>query len=239
MRRLWFTGLILVLSLVAQSGAQSVAQSGEDIYLSQCALCHGAGGEGGRGPTLARPKLRHAPDEETLFRVIRRGIPNSGMPATGLAEREIRLVMEHVRALGRVAAPVRPPGDPQRGQQIYAGKGQCAGCHQAFGPDLSGIGERRSVAHLRTSLTDPAADVPAGFMLVEAVTPGGRKVSGARLNEDTFSLQLLDASGNVRSFWKSELRAWKRLPGQSPMPSYRGVLSETELDDLVAFLVTQ
>ena len=231
MRRLWFTGLILVLSLVAQSG--------EDIYLSQCALCHGAGGEGGRGPTLARPKLRHAPDEETLFRVIRRGIPNSGMPATGLAEREIRLVMEHVRALGRVAAPVRPPGDPQRGQQIYAGKGQCAGCHQAFGPDLSGIGERRSVAHLRTSLTDPAADVPAGFMLVEAVTPGGRKVSGARLNEDTFSLQLLDASGNVRSFWKSELRAWKRLPGQSPMPSYRGVLRETELDDLVAFLVTQ
>ncbi len=234
MRRLWFTGLLSVLSLLAQSGPQS----GASIFLTQCAVCHGAGGEGGRGPTLARPKLRHAPDEEALFRVIRRGIPNSGMPATGLAEREIRQVMEHVRALARVAAPARPPGDPLRGRQIYAGKGGCVGCHQAFGPDLSGIGEQRSFAHLRTSLTDPAADVPAGFMLVEAVTQGSRKISGARLNEDTFSLQLLDASGNVRSFWKSELRAWKLLPGQTPMPSYRGVLSETELDDLVAFLVT-
>lgn len=221
------------------TGLSLLAQTGESIYLSQCAVCHGERGGGGRGPSLARPTLRHAPDDEALSRIIRRGIPNSGMPATGLAEREIQLVAGHVRALGRVAAPPKPAGDPQRGQRIHDSQGGCTGCHQSWGPDLRGIGERRSAAHLRTSLTDPATDAPAGFVLVEAVTRGGLRITGARLNEDTFSLQLLDGAGTMHSFWKRELREWNRLTGRSPMPSYRGVLSETELDDLVAFLVTQ
>ena len=78
--------------------------------------------------------------------------------------------------------------------------------------------------------------MPVGFVMFEAVAKDGRKVTGARMNEDTFSLQLRDAGGAVHSFWKSELREWKRQPGRSPMPSYRGVLSDAELDDLTAFL---
>ena len=210
--------------------------AGESLYLSQCAVCHGARGEGGRGPVLARPTLRNAPDDAALFLVIRRGIPNSGMPGMALAESEIKLVVEHVRSLGRVAAPPPLPGDPARGEQIYLGKGGCTGCHRAVGPDLSGIGTRRSPAHLRTSLTDPESDLPAGFVMLEAVTRDGRKVTGARVNEDTFSLQLRDASGGIRSFWKSELRESKRLPGRSPMPSYRTILTNAELDDVTAFL---
>jgi putative heme-binding domain-containing protein len=220
---------IPVLSLLA-------APAGESLYLSQCAVCHGERGEGGRGPSLAKPALRNAPDDEALFRVIRRGIPNSGMPATALADREIHLVLSHVRALGRVAATPALPGNPRRGEQIFLGKGGCAGCHEAVGPDLAGIGARRSAAHLRTSLTDPAADLPAGFVLIEVVTKDGRKVTGSRVNEDTFSLQLRDSGGAVRSFWKAELREWKRQTGRSPMPSYKRVLSEAELDDVTAFL---
>jgi cytochrome c oxidase cbb3-type subunit 3 len=110
------------------------------------------------------------------------------------------------------------------------------GCHRTFGPELAGIGGRRSAAHLRTSLTDPGADVPAGFVMFEVMTMDGRKVTGARVNEDTFSLQVREVGGAVRSFWKSELKEVKKQAGRSPMPSYRGVLSESELDDLTAFL---
>ena len=42
---------------------------GENVFLGQCAGCHGPKGEGGRGAVLAQPRLRHAADDESLFRV--------------------------------------------------------------------------------------------------------------------------------------------------------------------------
>jgi hypothetical protein len=59
------------------------------------------------------------------------------------------------------------------------------------------------------------------------------------VNEDTFSLQLRDATNRLHSFWKTELRALHKEWGRSPMPSYRGALTPAELDDLVAFLAAQ
>jgi mono/diheme cytochrome c family protein len=49
-------------------------QTGGRLFLAQCAGCHGPKGEGGKGAVLAQPKLRHAADDESLFRVIRDGI---------------------------------------------------------------------------------------------------------------------------------------------------------------------
>src|SRR5262249_6602796 len=100
--------MLLLLVLLFTTGA--LAQTGESIYLAQCSFCHGQRGEGGRGATLARPKLHHAADDESLNRIIRYGIPNSGMPGTALSESEIRLVAAHVRSLGRVQ-PGPVPGD--------------------------------------------------------------------------------------------------------------------------------
>ena len=70
-------------------------------------------------------------------------------------------------------------------------------------------------------------------------TAKGVEVTGARINEDTFSLQLRDATGRVHSFWKAELRQLHKDWGRSPMPSYAESLTPTELDDVVAFLAAQ
>ena len=123
---------------------------GKKLYAGQCAPCHGPAGEGGRGANLARPTLPRAPDDASLYRTIRDGIPGTEMPgAWALIEREIWQVAAHVRRLGRVdQTPV--PGDPVRGEGIYRGKGKCAPCHTVkgeggrMGPDLSEIGARRS-----------------------------------------------------------------------------------------------
>lgn len=210
------------------------AQTGESLYMSQCAICHGARGEGGRGAMLTRAKLRHAPDDEALYRVIRGGIPGTGMPGTRFSDRETRLVVEHVRGFAKVAV-VTLPGDAKRGEQIYNGKGGCAKCHGAFGPDLAGIGGKRSPEYLRTSLVDPGADVARGFVMVRAVK-SDRTISGIRVNEDTFSIQIRDTSGQIHSFWKTELKELRVEAGKSGMPSYRGVLNDSELDDVVAYL---
>ncbi len=220
--------------------AQVDGARGERLYLTQCAMCHGPNGEGGGGPTLARPTLRQAPDDDALRTVIRSGIAGTGMPGTRLVEAELRDLVAYVRKLGRVPQVVLP-GEAKRGAALYAR--DCASCHMiagrggAFGPDLTGIGARRSPQHLRESLVNPAADVPRGYAFVRAVTRDGKTLTGVRVNEDTFSLQFRDAKDTLHSVWKAELREFKKELRKSPMPSYRS-LSATELDDLVAYLAS-
>ncbi|MBM3757405.1 MAG: c-type cytochrome [Acidobacteria bacterium] len=220
-----------------------LAQTGESIYLTQCSICHGQRGEGGRGAILAKPKLLHAPDDRALQRVIRRGISGTGMPGTGLADSEIELVAAYVRSLGRVRqAPL--PGNPERGRAIYNGRAGCAACHMidarggSHGPELTTVGAIRGGDYLRESLVNPEADITRGYVFVRAVTRDKRVVTGTRVNADTFTIQLRDPAGVVHSFIKSELAELNIDLRKSTMPSYRGKLSAEELDDLVAWLAT-
>jgi putative heme-binding domain-containing protein len=215
--------------------------TGERLYRTECTYCHGPRGEGGRGATLARPRLLHAPDAQVLSDVIEHGIPGTEMPGHWFTPREIRQVAAFVESLGRVA-PQKIAGDPMRGETLYTGKGGCAHCHTvngrggALGPDLTDIGARRSPSYLRESLIDPEAAVPDGFLQVELLTRDGRRIQGVRLNEDTFSIQIRDLAGNFHSFFRSELQKLDKQPGKSPMPSYKGTFTSSELDDLISYL---
>jgi len=226
-----------------------LAQSSSDVALgkkrfeSQCALCHGQTGGGGRGPSLQRPKLDRAPDDTALRKLISEGIPPEMPGAWQLNDHEVASVAAYVRSIGTVVAePV--PGDVAHGGQVYRAKG-CNSCHMirgegsGFGPELSDIGTKRSLAHLRESIVAPEASVPDGFLLVELVTVSGRTVRGIRMGEDTFSIQIKDASSQFNSFRKSELKDVRRLRGKSPMPSYEHSIAAGDLTDLIAFLASQ
>src|SRR4029077_11124921 len=97
--------------------AQEVAR-GRTLFEAQCAYCHGADGDGGRGANLARPTLRRAPTEEALFRIVNRGVPGTGMPGNAMSARETWQVVAYVRSLGQAK---REPlaGDVARGEQVY------------------------------------------------------------------------------------------------------------------------
>src|SRR5262249_4063050 len=182
------------------------------IFQVHCAACHGPKGEGGSGPTLAVPNLVHAPNEELLISVITQGIAGTEMPSSRLDKDQIKQVAAWVRRLGQLPSE-KVPGNVQRGEQLYFTKGACMQCHTikgrggASGPDLTEIGLRRGAAYIRTALTDPAADVPKGsstyrsdvtisenFLQVRVVTKDGRRITGVRVNEDTFSIQIRDFS---------------------------------------------
>ncbi len=233
-----------------------VPRDGARLYQIHCAACHGPRGEGAQGPTLAAPTLPRASTEELLLKIIKDGLPGTEMPGSRLDETEIKQLGVFVLALGKL--PIEPvSGDAQRGAQLYFGKGACAQCHAlkgrggAFGPDLTGIGLQRGAAHLRQSLLEPAADVPKSFaqyrpgtsvpenfVQVRLVTRAGHRISGVRVNEDTFSIQVRTLDGRVHSFFKEELKELHKDWGKSAMLSYRGVFSATELEDVVAFLVS-
>lgn len=229
-------------------------ERGHALFDAQCVRCHGIGGTGGIGPPLARPKLRRASDDESLVEVIADGVPGTAMGGGQFSVHESAQVAAYVRTLGRAPAEALP-GDPARGKAIYEGKGACAACHivrgggNGLGPELSEIGDRRGSPYLRESLLDPGATLPeravpyepnsyAGYLVMRAVTPAGEEIVGARVQEDSFTIQLRDASGRLHSLRKESLKSLEKKDGASLMPSYRGTLTPAEIDDVVSYLMT-
>jgi cytochrome c oxidase cbb3-type subunit 3 len=214
---------------------------GERTYGSECSFCHGPKGEGAVGPALAVPRIRRAPTDAALFQVIREGIAGTQMPPSTLPTPQIWRLVAYVRSLGHVEQS-KSSGDAKRGAEIYAGKGGCGRCHTlngqggAIGPDLSDAGARLDRDFLRASLLTPDAAIPRDFMEVRLTTKGGQKLTGVRVNEDSFSIQIRDLSNQFHSFWKSELTEVVKEPGKSPMPSYSKTLTAAELDDVIAYL---
>ena len=71
---------------------------------------------------------------------------------------------------------------------------------------------------------------------MNAELSGGGKLSGVRLNEDTFSIQIRDAGGKIHSLAKSGITKLEKNAAKSTMPSYEGKLGGSEVDDIVAYL---
>jgi cytochrome c oxidase cbb3-type subunit 3 len=232
----------LGVGALAQTDVPPDLDSGKKIFESQCALCHGQTGTGGRGPGLNHLKLDKAPDNEALRKVISDGIAPEMPGAWQLNAREVASVAVYVESFGKVP-PELLPGDPERGARVYDAKG-CAGCHmiggkgEGMGPELTSIGAKRNGAYLRQTLIKPAATLPEGFQYVAAVTADGQTVRGIRVNEDAFTIQLKDARSQFHSLRKAGLKELRRLRGESPMPSFENSLTGAELDDLVAYLAS-
>jgi cytochrome c oxidase cbb3-type subunit III len=267
MRAQWVSAILAIgFGAVAIAGAQSprprplenptAAQLGRgaNLFVSSCARCHGVDGSGGMGPPLARPKLRRAADEAGIIAVIMDGVPGTSMPAGWVySESEVVLLAAHVRSLGR--RPAEPlPGDPVAGRAVYT-RQSCGTCHIidgagiAVGPELTNIGALRGAAFLRESLVEPGAARPdrsvpyepyayPAYGIVRAKPRGAAEVTGLWLNEDSFTIQVRDEGGRVRSFRKAELERLHIESKASRMPSYRDTLTARETDDLVAYLMT-
>ena len=247
------TGTVLATNQTADSPGQADLSRGETLFRVHCARCHGMLGEGGEGPSLTRADLRHAPTDEALIAVITSGIVGTGMPGTfGPNEDEIRQIAGYVRSLSRLPEE-EMPGDPRAGRRLYENEGGCPACHivngsgKGVGPELTDVGTRRNLEYLRRSLTNPDADSPMlndrltgnwnAFLTVRAVSADG-EFEGLRINEDEFSIQMRDLSGQIRSFDKGRLLDLERAFGHSLMPGYEATFTATEVDHLTAYLMS-
>ena len=232
----------------AQQAVENPFTTAQDVsvgmktFRSNCITCHGRTGLGDRGPNLTLGSFRHAVDDPAMFRVVRRGIPNTDMPGIYANEKSIWQVVAYIRSLaqGQGSAPLS--GDPINGERVFSTQEDCAQCHTVNtkgggggAPDLSNIGWQRSVAYLQRALTDPNANVDPEWWGIRVTQTTGEITSGWRLDEDTFSIRLLDPDRNLLSFNKDDLLAFERLE-DSPMASYEDILSAEDMDDLVAYL---
>jgi putative heme-binding domain-containing protein len=221
----------------------SQVDAGRKLWAANCAVCHGSQGKGGRGPDLTTGKFRHGGTDDDLYRTMRNGLPGTEMPGFPLSEAESLQLISFLRALGRATVPPPASGDAARGRALFTGAGQCQTCHRVgsegsrVGPDLSDVGERLAPVDLLASLVRPDERARPDHRYVRLVTRDGRTITGRRLNEDSYSVQLIDSQDRLVGVMKSELRDYQLIKN-SPMPSYQGKLSQEQLSDLVAYLAS-
>jgi cytochrome c oxidase cbb3-type subunit III len=227
---------------------------GKSIFRINCSLCHGIAGHGGiRGPDLSTGRWVHGGSDEELFNTILRGVSGTPMPANDLTDEEAWLVIAYLRSLAPQNAVVK--GDKTAGEKIFWGDGNCSLCHMVngkggrVGPDLSRIGSMRPLeyleesirkpdAHLAEGISYPYKDLAQAYEKVVVVTLAGKRVTGVALNEDTFTLQMMDQSENLYLFQKKDLRSVEHTR-KSLMPAYGpDLLEKKDMQDLLAYLTS-
>jgi putative heme-binding domain-containing protein len=242
--------LTIVLAATAVFGGQEHVgqysqvdvETGYGLYNSNCITCHGANGDSIPGVNLRGGQFRRVASDADLNRLIQTGIPGTAMPPGRFSTGELAALVAYIRSMHEFeSSPAR--GDAARGKLLFEEKGNCRSCHRVNGigsrvaPDLSDIGAIRSPDALQQSLLDPSASMLPINRSIRAVTRDGKMISGRRLNEDTYTVQLIDAQERLVSLDKSTLREYTVLKTSS-MPTYKDKLSAAETDDVVAYLRT-
>jgi cytochrome c oxidase cbb3-type subunit III len=258
--------MLASISLSAQNhnpfaGDPKAAKAGEFQFRINCAFCHGLGARGGgRGPDLTRSQKRHGNSDVDLFRTINQGIPGTAMPpngttgqGVGMTDEEIWQVIAYLRSIQR--RPERSRGNAAHGKELFYGDANCSGCHMVegkggrLGPDLSTVGGARTADYIVDSVRNPSRrlaqglseatkEFPQEYETVTVVTADGNVIRGVTLNEDSFTVQLMDTSERLYSFEKDKLRSFNKSH-VSLMPAYdTSLLSDKDLQDIVAYLLS-
>jgi cytochrome c oxidase cbb3-type subunit 3 len=232
----------------------SAVTEGAVLFRQECVFCHGVSARGGmRGPDLTTGAWSHGGSDEELAATITDGVAGTEMPAHAyLKEDEIGQIIAYLRTLQQPVTSSR--GDAARGETLFFGGGRCGACHLVkgrggrIGPELTRVGSARSRAYLIESIREPARFLTENrstgergsrrYDTVTAVTNDGRKIVGVAMNEDTFTVQIMDTTDQIHSLRKRDLKDF-RHDDRSMMPAYsEAQLNADGLDDVVTYLLT-
>ena len=215
-------------------------ENGARLFGQHCSTCHGADGDMVPTANLRKGEFRRGSSDEDLIRTISKGVPGTAMNGHNFNPADLGALVAYLRSMRDFGARPVAAGDGSTGRVLFEGKA-CLSCHRVNGQgslmaaDLSGVGAIRSAEALERALLDPTGIVPAGRRFVRAVTADGRVVQGRRLNEDTFTVQLMDDQGRLRSLTKSELRGYT-VSRTSPELSAKHTLTAEERAHVIAYL---
>ncbi len=219
----------------SESNSRLSSSPGRTLYEQECSVCHGTKGDG-KGPfanaLFPRPRdftgglfryrstpTGQLPTDQDLYRVVYRGLPGTTMPAWSqfLHQEEIQEINTYLKEFSKRFTKEPPtevvtiPSVPTVTQEGLAmGKELFAdmGCISCHGKD--GKGKGSASPYLKTAEGDPAStrDLTDKWSFRDGHTP-----------EDVFQRLATGMDG-------------------SPMPSYRGLVSDERLWDLVFYILS-
>jgi cytochrome c oxidase cbb3-type subunit 3 len=222
---------------------QSDIRYGAQIFATQCTACHGTSGDQIPGVNFRAGQFKRVVTDNDLRATITNGVPGTAMQPFAFGASELTGIVSYLRNMSTFDASGSLIGNAARGQALFTGAGNCANCHAVNGrgprvaPDLGDIGTLRTAELLHRTLIDPANSMLPANRPVRAVTKDGKVINGRRLNEDTYTVQLIDEQEHLVSLTKADLREFAVLK-TTTMPSYKDKFSAQELADLEAYLLS-
>jgi len=228
--------IVPVILLACHGRGAPGADSGERLFASTCARCHGLDGRGGEhGPNIAtRSEVRRWSDAQ-LYRLVHDGRPQAGMPGFAfIGAEQVKAVVGWVRALQGRADTASAAGNAEKGRALFFGKAQCSACHSVAGqggllaPDLTAWAARsREVESIQDGTMHDGSARP-----VVVTTSDGRRWEGVARNEDNFSIQLQSPDGQFHFIDKKTVKSIRR-----EAQDFGAALSAGERNDIAAFLL--
>lgn len=229
----------------AQSESQAIVDAGHNLFLQNCAFCHGRDAGGGEtGPDLTGSKLVQTDVKgDKIGAVIRNGRPEKGMPRFNLSDQDIASLVafihsratfaeSHPGARRRVDVSDLQTGNAEAGKQYFNGAGGCAKCHSPTG-DLAGVARRYQGLRLEMRLLYPQdARAKATVTL-----PSGETVTGALIYHDEFTIGVRDPDGWYHSWPTRDVK----FTVDAPADAHAALLekySDDDIHNLMAYLQT-
>ena len=229
----------------AQSFPPAQIESGQSLFLQNCAFCHGRDAGGGEtGPDLTRSKLV-AEDVKgnKIGPVVHNGRPEKGMPRFALSDSDIASLVAFIHTQKNLAESqiggrrgVDPEdlqtGNAEAGKQYFYGAGQCSSCHSPTG-DLAGIAKRYEGLKLEQRLLYPRDAHAEATVTLES----GQTVSGRLAYHDEFTIGLIDSAGRYRSWPAGEVKYSIKAPAEAHV-DLLAKYSDGDIHNLMAYLQT-
>ena len=231
-----FGALVALLRVGLDAGAQTV-EPGRRAYEARCAECHGSDGAGGgHGPAIVDVGQPRAASRAALRDLVRKGIPDSGMPPFAIADAELDAIVRYVEVLRSPAADHPAAGDAAAGERFFTGKGNCASCHivrgrgGSLGPELSNLARERRTSQIEHALREPGAS--RSFRAVSLRMRDGTTLRGVAKYETPFDLGLIDLDGTFHSIPRQRVAEMTREASLMP----RVQASPEDMQNLLAYL---
>jgi mono/diheme cytochrome c family protein len=225
-------------------------ERGKRTYTANCAFCHGGNAKGGEsGPDLLRSiTVLHDENGELIGKVVLNGRPDKGMPKFNFTPEQIADISAFLHDGVRAAAERSTykilnvlVGDAKAGEVYFNGAGGCTSCHSVTG-DLAHIGAKYDALNLQQKIVMPreGRQVDKATAVTATVTlPSGETVTGILHHMDDFSITLIDAQGDYRSF--SRDGEVPKIELHDPMKGHTELLkqyTDADIHNLTAYLVT-
>jgi len=231
----------------------SAVERGQKLFVSNCGFCHGATATGGEnGPDLVRSVLAlHDEGGDQIGPVIRKGVPEKGMPALWMSDEQIVDIAafirsRHLAAIDRRSYEIQNvvTGDPRKGEAYFNGAGRCNSCHSPTG-DLKGVAGRYDAVALQSRFLfpeprrfGPNTGPPPAPVEVTVTPASGAPVAGILVSLDDFNVALRDASGSYHSWTRNK---GLKVEVRDPLAAHEALLGKYTDDDMhnvLAYLVT-
>jgi cytochrome c oxidase cbb3-type subunit III len=227
----------------AKGKSAQLIETGQGIFLQNCAFCHGRDAGGGEtGPDLTGSKLVASDvGGNKIGDVVRNGRVEKGMPRFGLPDSDITAIAAfihdrkawadaHPGGRRRVDPEDLQTGNAEAGKAFFNGAGGCSGCHSPEG-DLAGVASRYKGLKLEERLLYPTK-APAKLTVT---LPSGETVTGTLAYRDEFTVGLTDASGWYRSWPVSEIKYKVDAPAEAHA-ELLAKYTDDDIHNLMAYL---